>query len=147
MRVVRPVFLLENRNIEMQFHKSLLVPAIRRLLYFISAICIVVLLSFVAGKESWWIPSIAALVFVLIETIFYNSKRSFFPPVVTFRNIPTSTKAAPAASAPAAPAGVAKPAKARVMPKVMPKTAKAKAAAKSKAAAKAKAAKAKTAGK
>lgn len=114
----------------MQFHRSLLVPAIRRLLYFISAICIVVLLSFVAGKESWWIPAIAALVFVLIETVFYNSKRSFFPPVVTLRDIPTSTKAAPAASAPAAPAGVAKPAKARVMPKVMPKAAKAKAAAK-----------------
>ena len=53
----------------------------------------------VAGKENWWLPAIGALGFVLVETVFYDSKRSFFPPVLTFGRMPEKT--APAATAPA----------------------------------------------
>ena len=60
----------------------------------------------VAGKENWWLPAIGALGFVLVETVFYDSKRSFFPPVLTFGRMPEKT--APAATAPAKTAKTAK---------------------------------------
>ena len=83
----------------MQFHRALLVPAIRRTLYFVSSIATVVILFLIAGKENWWLPAIGALGFVLVETVFYDSKRSFFPPVLTFGKMPEKT--APTATAPA----------------------------------------------
>ena len=82
----------------MQFHRALLVPAIRRTLYFVSSIATVVILFLVAGKENWWLPAIGALGFVLVETVFYDSKRSFFPPVLTFGKMPEKTS--PAATEP-----------------------------------------------
>ena len=82
MFVIIKVMKLSSYNIK--FHKSLIIPFTRRILYFMSAILIVLFMAF-AVEADWPVVAITVLSFVIFETYNYDSTKPFIPPLITIR--------------------------------------------------------------
>ena len=57
-------------------------PAIRRILFFVSSVVLVLVFHFLVGSEHWYFTLGVALVLTITFLVTYNSKEGLFPKVV-----------------------------------------------------------------